>query len=645
MHRNRLTFMLAAIALVMAVLIGRLAQLQLFQHDRYVKDAYGRRVRMEVTSAPRGTIYDCVGNILAEDRPSYDVAIIPLRFARDRKAEAAAIATLARTTTLPAEEIRRRIYGEGGVTSRLAGNLERQLKWLIKKQMLKLSADDTQAVVEAVRACSSLSSAREAIRGKFGGKCLDVFDRTAAEPFVVDADVTVAVRDTVAIEAGDDSGISIVASAVRVYPYGESACHVIGYVAQLPLEAYEKMEADGYFSKGLKDVIGDARYESLERANYFASQKFGRTGVEAAMDKVMRATTGAALVALKRGDDETIAGRDAAPGKDIILTLNMDLQRAAEDALGERKGAVVVMDVNTGEILALVSWPRYDLNTVGDRYGALSADDNHPLFHRAAQGQYPPGSSFKVIEAVAAVHEFDGYENVTFECHGNIMIGPLQKFCRNHAGADAMNLHDALKKSCNIFFYQTASRLGGERLAAWAGRFGVGARTGIELGESAGRIDEPRSSGEIWNTAIGQGTLGVTPLQMARVIAAIANGGKLVTPHVVADPAAEHAAVDLGLREDRLKLVREGLWAVVNERGGTGYVCAHMNNVEVAGKTGTAETNEPDKNDCWFVGYAPYDKPEICIAVVIEKADDNGHGGATAGPVAKQVLEAYFGEE
>ena len=646
MYRNRLKIIIVLIALGVAVLIGRLAQLQFFQHDRYVKDAYGRRVRMEVTRAPRGAIYDRAGNVLAEDRPSYDIAIVPLRVCtRDEKAEAAAIETLAKTTALPADEIRRRIYGDDGVTARLAGNLQRQLRWLVKKEILKISAADAASIAETVRNCASLAQARAQIKERFGRRCLAAFDRAAAEPFVLIQNVDVPARDAVAIGTGEDSGIRVVSSSMRYYPFGESACHVIGYVGQLSREDYEKKESQGCFSRGLAEIIGQNRYESLERANYFASQKFGMTGVEWAMDNDMCATTGAALVVLAREGDETLASRDAAPGTDITLTLNMDLQRAAENALGERKGAVVVMDANNGEILALASWPRYDLNAVSANYAALSADAGNPLFHRATQGLYPPGSAFKVVEAVAAIHEFDNYQNVTYPCHGSIMVGPLEKFCRNHSGTDAMTFRDALKKSCNIFFYQTATRLGGERIAEWAARFGLGSRTGVELGEAAGRVDVAHFAGDIWNTAIGQGTLSLTPLQMARVIAAIANGGKLVTPHVVLKPEREHAVSDMGLDVEKLRIVREALWAVVNEDGGTAYDYARMKTIKVAGKTGTADTDEKDKNDCWFTGWAPYEKPEICVVVIIEKAPDHGHGGKTAGPVALEVLRAYFGQE
>ena len=646
MYRNRLKIILILIALGVAALVGRLVQLQLFAHDRYVKDAYGRRVRMDVTTAPRGSIYDRAGNVLAEDRPSYDIAIVPLRAcARGEKDEAATIEVLAKTTARPADEIRALIHGNDGVAAHLADTLERQVRWLIKKEILRISTDDAASIAATVRDCASLAQARAQIKERFGKKCLDAFDRAASDPFVIIPDVDVRTRDSVAIGAGEDSGIRVVSSSARYYPFGESACHVIGYLGQLSPEAYEKKKAEGRFSPELADIIGQGRYDSLERANFFASQKFGMTGVECSMDDKMRATTGAVLVVLARDGGETVAAREAAPGSDITLTLNMDLQRAAENALGERKGAVVVMDANNGEILALASWPRYDLNTIRANYAALKENPDNPLFSRATQGLYPPGSAFKMVEAVAAVHEFENYQNVTYPCHGSIMVGSMEKFCRNHAGTDAMDFHDALKKSCNIFFYQTATRLGGERIAGWAARFGVGKSTGVELGEAAGRIDIARSAGDIWNTAIGQGTLSVTPLQMARVIAAIANGGKLVTPHVALKPERAHPVADMGLDPGKLDIVRKALWAVVNEHGGTAYDYARMKTIEVAGKTGTAETGEKDKNDCWFAGWAPYDKPEICVVVIIEKAPDNGHGGKTAGPVALEVLRAYFGQE
>jgi penicillin-binding protein 2 len=414
-------------------------------------------------------------------------------------------------------------------------------------------------------------------------------------------------------------------------------------VGQLPPDEYEKKEAEGCFAGGLIDVIGPARYRSLERSNYFAEQLFGRAGVERAMDDAMRPSPGARLVVATRDGEETLGRIYARPGRDIALTIDIRLQQTAEETLGESTGAVIVMDVNSGEILALASSPRYDLNTFRKRanYGRLLADPGHPLVHRALAGLYAPGSTFKILEATAAVHEIENFDTVTYECHHRIRLGPNAVFrCNNHASTGPMDLHDALKKSCNIFFYRTASRLGGAKLKLWSERFGIGRHTGIEIGDAKGNLVQPRTEGQIANMAIGQGPLLVTPLQLARVVAAVANGGRLVTPHVVLDLAANLEPVDLGLRDDRLALVRRGMWAVVNERGGTAYRHVRMEHVEVAGKTGTAETADSNLNNAWFVGFAPFDRPRICVAVVIEKTA--GHGGNTAGPIAKKVLQAYF---
>lgn len=641
MNRNRLQILLLVVAVAMAALLFRLAQLQLADYDRYRADAYGKRVHMEVSGGPRGTIYDRFGRVLAEDVPAYDMGIVPLRAcARNTDVEARTVNLLMRCGAGTRDDIMRAIYGDGGVKERLAASVERQARWLMRRGMLKISDADARALVDTVRNCTSLAAARTTIRERFGAKCLEAFDGEAAAAYVLLPRVPINVRDAVAINAPDDSGVKVLSSSWRRYAYGESACHIIGYVSQLSREAYEAKEANGDFSKGLVDVIGQPRYDALERSNYFASQIFGRSGIESAMDDEMRSSTGAAVMVRTPDGDETLNKRDPDPGKDVRLTIDINLQAAAEQALGARKGAVVVMDVETGEILAMATWPRYDLNTVRANYAALNADtENTPLVNRAVMGMYSPGSSIKVIEAVAAVHEIPGYESVHHACNGTINVGGMVGHCRNHMAGD-MDLHMALKKSCNIFFYKTASALGPDKLAEWFAKFGIAAKTGVEIGEAAGRFDKPTSDGATWNTAIGQGTLIVTPLQMARVTAAIANGGKLVTPHFIMEPAAEYKTVDLGLKPDRLKLVKDALWAVVNEQGGTAnkYIDPAL---KAAGKTGTAETAEAKENNTWFIGYAPYDKPKVCIAVVLERV--GGHGGDTSGPVADAVLKAYFG--
>lgn len=647
MRRNRFKILLIVVTLGTGVLMGRLAYLQIFDHRRYLKDAYGKRVRIEVTRAPRGAILDRNGRVLAQDKPAYDIAIIPgLICTHSPQAEAETIDILARAMHRTPREIRDRIYGPQGIRDRLAKDMQRHLRWLARRNMLKLSDEEAQELVDVVRMCETLAQARADIRARFGTGGLRIFDRQAAGDFVLEADVKPSVRDSVIIEAGDIRGVKVLSSSKRHYPFGESACHVLGYLGQLSQEEYRAKEEEGFFAGGLVEVIGPARYRTLERSNYFAVQPVGRTGVERALEGEMRPCPGARLVALTRDGRETLGRSDAQPGGNITLTIDIHLQKAAEDALAGLKGAVVVMDVHHGEILALASAPRYDLNTFRrpECYDLLRSDEDAPLVHRAVRGQYAPGSTFKILEAVAAVHEIEGFENVRYECHGRIRLGPNTVFhCRNHAPTGPMCLRDALKKSCNIFFYRTASRLGGARLRSWSERFGIGRHTGIEIGDAAGNLVQPRTEGEIANMAIGQGPLLMTPLQMARVVAAIANGGKLVTPHVLLYPEANLETVDLGLREDRLEPVRRGMWAVVNERGGTAYRHARMKRLEVAGKTGTAEIANSNLNNAWFVGFAPFDRPQVCIAVVIEKTA--GHGGDTAGPVAREVLRAYFHED
>jgi len=388
--------------------------------------------------------------------------------------------------------------------------------------------------------------------------------------------------------------------------------------------------------------------------------------------------------------------REPKHGRDLVLTLDLDVQRRAEQLLDEalakvtlagatddeshqgraseatcpQGGCLVALDVHTGAILAAAAAPRFDLNLLvapdQSRWRDLLADPRKPLFPRATQMALAPGSVFKVISAAAAVESGKVSPDVPIYCQG-YLDRPDQHRCLTYRhyklGHGEMRLADALCRSCNVYFFTAGRRMGPQTLVDWAGRFGIGQPTGIDLpSESAGRLPSPDETNEgqrrRWNPgdtlglSIGQSELLVTPMQMARAMAAIANDGQLVTPHLAAEagpaklddlqsfrsvfahPEAEPIA---GLHPETLAAVREGLTMVVHDPHGTAYKTVRLKDVTIAGKTGTAETNGADH--AWFAGYVPAEQPRVAFVVVLEHG---GSGGKSAGPVARQFVSGLL---
>jgi penicillin-binding protein 2 len=333
-----------------------------------------------------------------------------------------------------------------------------------------------------------------------------------------------------------------------------------------------------------------------------------------------------------------------------------------------KAGSAVALDPETGEILAMTSTPAYDPNqfTTGIDpmvWGRLARDPDTPLMNRVIQGTYAPGSTFKIIMATAGLEEGVITPTTTHYCPGYLSIYGTVFRCNRPGGHGVVNVHQALKQSCNVFFYQLGKALEISRIATYAKRLGLGAATGVDLPhEVSGLMPSPEwklrtqkvqwFGGETISVAIGQGQVSATPLQMARVISAIANGGKLVTPHLVKKIGGKEVAspppTELSLKPSTLEIVRDGLQAVVE--GGTGWR-ARLPGVTVCGKTGTAQVvgkarleKTPGalaiKPHGWFVSFAPAEHPRIALAVLVEHA---GSGGEGAAPVAHDILAAFFG--
>ncbi len=451
-------------------------------------------------------------------------------------------------------------------------------------------------------------------------------------------------------------GVGIDVMPVREYYYGESMAHVIGYIGEVSRDELDRDKSSGYKS-------GDF---------------IGKFGLEKALDAHIRGKPGGEQVEVNVvGRKVKTLGRvEPVQGYRVLLTIDSQVQKAAWSAMEGKAGAVVALDPRDGSVLALVSRPGFDPNLFNrgvsaDVWEKISSNPLHPMENRAIAGQYPPGSTYKLIVAAAALEEGIITPETAFNCPGHFEMGTRTFRCWRKQGHGRVSLHRAIVESCDVYFYNVGKLLGVDRLAEYAQAFGLGARTGVAMtGERRGliptrdwklaRFGVAWQPGETISIAIGQGYNTATPLQLANAYAAAANNGEFFTPRIVQrietddgeiieEFRPEKKAV-LPVSQDNIQLLKKALWGVVNEPGGTGGQ-ARVAGRDVCGKTGTAQVigmAEGDDGSSYpyeyrdhalFVSFAPRDNPEIVVAVV---AEHSGHGGSAAAPVARKVLEAYF---
>jgi len=434
-------------------------------------------------------------------------------------------------------------------------------------------------------------------------------------------------------------GARIVLRPKRHYPEASMAAHVLGYVRQNP-------SADG---------------------------GAGQAGAERRFDRLLAAADGVAVELTDHGGKLLRSYRQTEPGvgRDLVLTLDARLQRAAEamldEAIARRKlvadrqasggGAIVALDVESGAVLAIASAPRFEpgwfAGSDDDTLRRALVDPEAPFVHRAASMALAPGSVFKLIDAAALMSDANFAPNETLDCRGYLNDPEHWRcaiFARHHKGHGSVTLIDALAQSCNVYFFEQARHLGGAPLCDWARRFGLGAKTGFDLEEASGTIPDPaaRDRSNPWflsdtlATAIGQGTVTATPLQIVRLAAAVANGGKLVRPHVVAQRSMDEASGEqsptpiAGLGPRHLAPVQEGMQQAVRDAAGTAHDYLSGCSVRVAAKTGTAQTGRTRPDHAWITGYLPADAPRVAFVVVLEYGGD---AGPAAGPVARRLVE------
>lgn len=477
----------------------------------------------------------------------------------------------------------------------------------------------------------------------------------AFKPVLLKQDIGRDVLAAVEARRVDLPGVSVQVRLRRNYLYGMNASHVIGYLGEVSLEELKSGDHPGLRSG---DAIGKFGVERTYE-DYLRGEPGGRQVEVNANGQIMRVL-------------QTVSPR---PGRNVFLTIDRELQQRTEELLDGVAGAAVAVDPSNGHILALASSPAFNQNSfvsgiASDAWESLISHPFRPMENKAIQGEYPPGSTFKIVTALAGLEEKAIDETTTFDCPGFLHFAGRDYRCWKKEGHGRVDVRRALAESCDVFFYRTGQRLGVDRLAWYAKAFGLGARTGIGLDQEARglipssawkkkRYGVPWQEGETLSVSIGQGYVLATPLQMALLTAAVGNGGIRCRPTIlqrvetvegeVVFQAAHPEAGRLPVSPRTLKIVQEGIWSAVNGERGTARR-VHLPDIEIAGKTGTSQVvGRKDSGDeytpphlrphAWFVCYAPAGAPKLAVAVVVENGE---HGSSAAGPIAREMVRTYL---
>ena len=585
--------MMLLVLVAFGILLGRLFYLQVIRGEYYFNLSKNNCIRIQRVNSSRGLIFDRNGKLLVENRPSFDLNIIPY----DAKPMHQ---TLERLSALVPE-----------------------------------FADD------------------------IAEKCQDTRFGYGYRPMLLKKDIGRDALGVISAHRFELPGVVIETNAVRNYIYDGLSAHLIGYLGEINAE---EVESGQYRRKESSDFIG-------------------RYGVEKAYDTDLSGIPGGRIVQVNANGQivEVLDTVEPEPGHNIFLTLDYDLQAKTQALLKDQAGAVVALDPFSGEILAMVSSPAFNQNSfvngiTSDQWQSLVSDPDRPMMNKVLQGEYPPASTYKIVTAIAALEEGVIDENTTFYCPGSYEYGNRVYRCWKEGGHGRLHVVDALTRSCDVFFYHAGKKLGVDRLAWYAKNCGLGSATGIGLDrESPGLIPtaawKKKCTGVSWqggenlSIAIGQGYNLVTPLQMAVLYGAVANGGTLFRPRILKSiQTVEGKIVKTNGREivgrlpvsrHNLDLVRKGLWGVVHNSHGTARSYVYDNAIDISGKTGTAQvvsrkTEKEGKkrkdglsydSHAWFVGYAPTDHPQIAVCVLVEHGL---HGSSAAGPIAKEMIVSYL---
>ncbi|NLW35136.1 MAG: penicillin-binding protein 2 [Syntrophorhabdus aromaticivorans] len=569
--------------LTMIILSVRLWHLQIMQGNEMRRQSGMNRIRIKKIIAPRGVIYDKMGRVLADTRPSFNLYITP----EDIKDFNQTIDGLAALLDLDREEIIDKLKAASGFPSSFPVKIKSDISM------------DELAKVEANRVYLP--------------------------------------------------GAGIQIEPKRNYPYGTMMAHMLGYVSEISNEELKKKE-----------------YKTYSPGDYI-----GKYGLEKMYEPYLRGIDGEKRVEVDAMGREvrTLDMKEPIAGNSMYLNVNLDVQMVIEKMLEGKRGGCIALEPKSGAVVALVSRPAFDPNTFASgitkkEWRAIQTDKTYPLQNRVIQGRYPPGSTFKVLTALMALQEGIINEHSSFSCGGGFPFGNRVFKCWKKGGHGSVNVRRGIIESCDVFFYNIGLKLGIDRIHKAGDAVGLGKPTGIDLpSEASGLVPSsewkkktygvPWYEGETVSVAIGQGAVWLTPIQLAQLSSFVANEGIAFKPQLVNKILGPDGktlktftpviTVDMKLKKDIFRIVKEGMQGVVNEPNGTAYG-SRIQNVHMSGKTGTAQSSTLEGNrnlgdHAWFIAFAPSEDPGIAVSVLVEHG---GHGSSVSAPVAKAVAEALF---
>lgn len=606
--QDRFRYLYAAVFIGIGLLTSRLVYLQIFQGEKMRYYSEENRIKRVKVTAPRGMIFDRNRTLLIDNRPAFDVEIIP-QYLRESKQTRPVVARLAKLIHMSEAEI--------------LGVLEKA-KFQPSFMPVKIKTDLTRDEVAEI--------------------------------------------ETWKIEM---PGVEVREEIKRTNVYGEIASHLLGYIGEVNTGELPSLNKNG--------------------AKYKVGDNVGKFGLEQRMEDIVRGIDGEELkevdalgrIKLEKGKGRVLGdnqNKPAVPGKNLILTIDQDLQLAANKAFGDKIGSVVAIDPRNGQILAMLSRPSFDPTEFSRGispvlWNKLLTNPNHPLRDKTIQDHYPPGSTFKIVTAIAGLQEGVIDEKTTIHCTGSIRVGNRVYHCHAKHGHGAVNVVSAITRSCDVFFYRVAQKLKSvDDISKWAVHLGLGKKTSINLArEVAGlmpteawkqkRYNQPWNPGETLSVAIGQSYVLVTALQLANMYAAIGNGGHLYRPYLVKEIESYEGQViqefkpelfdRTELSPNVIELVKQGLWGVINSPQGTAFA-QRLPGMDFVGKTGTVQVIRlsadkiyqrcenmrfQDRHNAMFVGFAPLKDPVIAVAVIGEHAC---HGSSGAAPIARSMIKTYL---
>jgi len=584
--QKRIVAMSIAVSAALLVIVCQLWYLQVLEGGRFQEASDKNRIRIRPIAAPRGILFDRNGLPLVDNRPAFTLSLIPRELERDPDKRDATLGRLAVLLQIPFQEL-----------------------------------------VDAVAKVSSDSFLPVRIR-----RGLSIADMQKVEEWKLEL-----------------PGVIVEVEPQRVYPNSRFAAHLLGYVRE-------------------------ASDEQLKQGRYRRGDMVGQTGLERLLDEFLRGKDGGERIEVDAMGRPVrlVQSTEPNPGAQVVTTVNRRVQEVAEKLMEGKTGAVVVMDPRNGDVLAMVSTPAFEIDRFTgaidrDAWLRVMKDPDFPLLNRTIQSQYPPGSVFKMVLTAAGLQEGTLTPADRVHCQGEFPFGGRVFRDWKKEGHGSVDLMGAVAQSCDIFFYGAGLKVGAPAMTKYAAAFGFGIATGIELGtERFGLIPAPKSPrkgkppvwhpGETVNMSIGQGQLLATPMQIARFMSAIANGGVLWKPRLVQRIERPERGVvwsDAGTVNGHVELnpavwafLRQSMWAVVNTTNGTG-IAARIPGLDIAGKTGTAQTianskSEKGQDHAWFASFAPVRDPEVVIVVLVERG---GHGGSVAAPIARAIYNAIFFEK